>query len=82
MLSCREATRLMSDSLDQELPWSKRARLKIHLALCKHCRRFEEQSRLITVMSNRYFGLVEGTCPEERLSAEARARIQQALNDE
>lgn len=81
MINCREATRMMSDSLDRPLSWSMLVRLKFHLALCKHCRRFEQQSRWIKIMSDRFFDIVEGTCPEEQLSPEARARILKALND-
>jgi hypothetical protein len=37
-LSCKEATRLMSQSQDRELSLGERAALKLHLAVCRGCR--------------------------------------------
>ena len=42
-LSCKEATRLMSQSQDRELSLGERAALKIHLAMCRGCRAVSEQ---------------------------------------
>ena len=46
-LSCREASRLISESLDRELTLRERWSLRIHTFLCTLCRRFEQQSALI-----------------------------------
>ena len=82
MLSCREATRMISESVDHPLTWNRRVRLRIHLLLCTYCARFEAQSHWLKAYSNRYFGGAEGACQGECLSAEARARIEQALSEE
>lgn len=42
-LSCKEATRLMSQSQDRDLSLGERAALKLHLALCRGCRAVSEQ---------------------------------------
>lgn len=42
-LSCKEATRLMSQSQDRALSLGERAALKLHLALCRGCRAVSEQ---------------------------------------
>ena len=46
-LSCKEATRLMSQSQDRELSLGERAALKIHLAMCRGCRAVSEQLRFL-----------------------------------
>lgn len=43
MLSCRDATRLMSEAQDRKLGLAERLQLDMHLAMCKGCRNFNEQ---------------------------------------
>jgi hypothetical protein len=43
MLSCREATRLLSEAQDRNLVLPEKLQLEIHLALCKGCRNFRKQ---------------------------------------
>lgn len=47
MLNCKQASELVSKSLDQPLPWSQRLSLKFHLLMCKYCTRFLKQMRAI-----------------------------------
>jgi Putative zinc-finger len=42
-ISCREASRLMSQAQDRELSLGERASLQVHLALCRGCRAFNAQ---------------------------------------
>lgn len=43
MLTCRAATRLMSDGQDRPLTARERLQLLAHLAVCRGCRRYREQ---------------------------------------
>lgn len=43
MLSCREATRLVSQGLDRELALGERIALRVHLAICAGCRNVDRQ---------------------------------------
>ena len=43
MLSCKDATRLMSEAQDRNLGLAERVQLEMHLAICKGCRSFSEQ---------------------------------------
>ena len=43
MLSCREATRLVSQGLDRELALGERIALRVHLAICTGCRNVDRQ---------------------------------------
>lgn len=46
MLSCSEVTRHASDYLDRDLPRLVRWRIRLHLLMCEHCRRFLRQLEL------------------------------------
>ena len=43
MPSCEEATRIASRLLDEPVPLGQRVRLRLHLAICKWCRRYVRQ---------------------------------------
>jgi hypothetical protein len=43
MLSCKQASQLISQSLDRSLTLRERIALKLHLIICKYCKRFSQQ---------------------------------------
>jgi len=47
VISCKEASRLLSQAQDRRLGWLERLKLRAHLALCDFCTRFEEQLRFM-----------------------------------
>lgn len=47
MLKCKQATELMSQSLDRDLTLNERIRLKLHLFICSGCVNCNKQMRLI-----------------------------------
>ena len=79
MLTCKEASILISERQDRKLRLYQRLALRMHLWVCGNCRRFERQMRLIRRM------LRSGREPETTsdqlpgLSAEARERIRTLL---
>lgn len=83
MISCREATRLVSLSMDKELPLASRIRLRLHVFICKGCARFERQLLLIREALRRPDGPWdrEEAAPGLTLSDEARERILQSLRN-
>lgn len=40
MLKCREVTHQASDYLDKNMPCRKVVNVRLHLMMCRHCRRF------------------------------------------
>ena len=47
MLSCKQATELMSQSQDRDLTLKERTRLKFHLLICSGCTNCNKQMKLI-----------------------------------
>lgn len=43
MLSCKDATRLMSEAQDRKLAVSEKMGLELHLMICKGCTNFGKQ---------------------------------------
>ena len=82
MLSCREATRLLSASLDSPLPRLQRLRLSLHVLACAACRRFQEQLQQLQDMSAAFSERIDAGPADARLSEEARAWMLRALEDE
>jgi predicted anti-sigma-YlaC factor YlaD len=42
-MSCKQASRLISDAMDRPLSRSEQVRLSFHLLLCRNCRHFRQQ---------------------------------------
>jgi hypothetical protein len=81
MLSCRDVTRLISESMDRSLPLRKRIGVRVHLLICKFCARYERQLLRIreTVRRLGEAGETAGGTLGEPLSEEARERIRKSL---
>ncbi len=52
-LSCREATRLESESLDRQLSSREKWALRFHIWFCRACRRFRSHLRFMQDMVTR-----------------------------
>jgi len=59
MPSCRESTRLMSEARERPLSVRERMALRMHLAVCSGCRRFNRQIDVLREASRR-FSLLDG----------------------
>jgi hypothetical protein len=82
-LSCREASRLVSESLDRQLTRRERWALRVHTILCVACRRYARQTRMIReAVTNMPDSLREKWSDStSKLSAERRAQIKHLLAD-
>ncbi len=78
MLTCKEVTRLVSESLDRKLPLGRRIMVRLHLLMCSLCSRFRKQAFFLRDAA-RHFWKVGESAPGPGLSPEARDRIKQAL---
>lgn len=80
MTSCKEASDLLSASLDTRLPVARRIGLRLHLLMCKMCSRYRQQliflRRAAAVYAARTAPLPDET---SRLPADAAQRIAQQI---
>jgi predicted anti-sigma-YlaC factor YlaD len=79
MLSCKQTSLLVSQSLDRRLRWRERMAVRMHLWICVYCRRFTQQLALIRRMMQPWQD--QATAQSEvALSQAARERIAQQLD--
>lgn len=78
--TCRQVSKLQSDVLDQHLPLPKRLGLRLHLLVCKWCRRYGKQIRFLHQAVHDHPDRVN-EASTQALSPDARERMQRALKD-
>ena len=81
MLSCKDISKLVSESLDHKLPMRKRLSLWMHLGMCGVCWGFRKTLFRIHQESREYALEIEqdSASDETKLSDESRERITRAL---
>lgn len=84
MLTCKEVTHLVSESLDRELPFPKRVGVRLHLAMCKFCRRYRRQMLFLRKACRDFQPKLEREeiPPFANLPPEVRERIQEAIESD
>ena len=78
MLSCKQASQLISQSLEQPLTMRERFGLKLHLFICKYCRRFSQQLQAISIALKLAARAIEND-DTIKLPSEAKHRLLQAI---
>jgi hypothetical protein len=53
-LTCKEASRLLSQAQDRKLTLAQRATLRLHLSACEACTRFGAQLNALRVAMRKY----------------------------
>jgi hypothetical protein len=79
MATCRETTELASRAMDQRLPFGDRMTMRMHLAICKNCARFNQQLQEMRRLFRVDTGADEGVAPG--LTPEARRRIETEMQN-
>lgn len=74
MLSCKQASQIISQSLDKPLTMRERFALKLHLIICKYCKRFSQQVQTLRVALKQMISSIENSNTIELPSA-AKNRI-------
>lgn len=79
MLTCKEASVLISEGQDRKLRMHERVGLRMHLWICANCARFDRQMRLMrrVLRSQTNPETMDAQGPD--LSAEAHERIRRAM---
>ena len=77
MLSCRQVSRLVSQSMEARLPWYQRVGVRFHLLYCVWCRRYAAQLQFLRKAAKVLdTGAADAT---PALSAEAKEKMRQRL---
>jgi hypothetical protein len=78
--TCRQVSRLQSGVLDQPFSLPKRFGLRLHLLVCKWCRRYGKQIRFLRLAVQEHADEVNEAAPRT-LSPEARERLKRTLSN-
>ena len=69
MMTCQEIAEFLADYLEHSLPFRQRMAFKLHLALCRDCRRYlatyKKTQQLVQTLKD-----TEAMCGSEKLSQE------------
>lgn len=79
MLSCKQASQLISQGLDKKLSMRERFGLKMHLMICKYCKRFSQQMQKLHVAIYSVGKQIEED-ENIKLPEEAKKRIVKSIN--
>lgn len=74
--SCKQVTEMLSENLDQPISGYRRFKLKLHLMMCRYCRRYGDQLSL----ASRTFELLIDK--QSKPSDDAREALKQQLLEE
>ncbi len=74
MLDCKQASQLISQSLDRPLTLHERFALKLHLFICEFCRQFSRHMQTLRVAIKNLTGSIENNDAIE-MSSEAKKSI-------
>jgi len=80
MITCKQATQLISDKLDQNLNLWQRLNLKIHLLLCHYCRKYARQIGFLHSASTQLDQHIESN-DQHALSPESKQKLKTAIKD-
>ena len=83
LLTCKEVTKLISDSMETTLPLGTRIGLRLHLMICKFCSRYKKQLSAIKKIAGNFLIMMDDNeiFSGTSLSPEAKKRIKSAISD-
>lgn len=82
MLSCKEVSQLVSESLDRKLSLRQRLLVRIHLMMCGLCRRFRKQMFFLREKTKLFASQIpdwDNQANDYSLSHEAKQRMKEAM---
>ncbi len=80
--SCKEVSRLVSESLETKLPLRKRIGLWMHLSMCRLCKGFARQLLVIRTAAKEHGeSKNDSSLADATLSDDARERIRRAMQN-
>lgn len=80
MPSCRDISQLISAGMDRNLPLRKRLSIRLHVSMCRFCRRYGKQLHLLHEGVGHYAD-PDANVVEKSLSPAAKEKLEKALAD-
>jgi len=79
--SCKEVTRMASESMERKLPLRQRLEVKLHLLVCSLCMRYVKQLQLMREVAHQHNAKIKDgvVSPHSALSAKIRERMKRSL---
>jgi hypothetical protein len=81
MLTCKDASHLLSEGQERPLSLRERLGLRLHLWMCVSCRRFERQLALMRQAMRALRRRAETETDAAELPVDARERIRRAMSE-
>ncbi len=82
MMTCKEASQLISEGQERPMKLMERWGLRIHLWICDNCRRFERQVRFLRQALHQLGEKLETGSQGPNLPLEAKDRIRKELRQQ
>ncbi len=80
-ITCADTSPLISEMMDHSLPFSKRWRLKLHLAMCEVCRYYQKQLEVVRTLAKKLGHEKTPIHSQVRLTEECKERMKDALKN-
>ena len=81
MLSCREVSTILATDALEQAPWTRRMSVRLHLLMCRHCRRYKAQLSAMGEAARDLWGtLRDDHVAEERIESAVLARAEELRN--
>ena len=78
-ISCDEATTICDKSQYDEASLFEKIRLSIHLAFCRHCKKYTKQNRIMSDLFGRFATPCEGS---DQMSEKDKSELETKLKEE
>ena len=75
MITCEEASKLISESMDHKPPFWERINLKFHLTMCKVCPTYMRQLHLLRRLVKAWAANATAFLSDKSLSSESKTKI-------
>ena len=75
MISCKEVARLLDTEQMKDQGLMKRLQVRMHLWMCRHCRRFERQIRQLRAAARQLLGSAQAAKPDGELEERILRRL-------
>ena len=77
-MNCKQASQVISQSLDRKLSLRERLALKFHLVICKACKQFNQQLIALRSTFNRLTATIENDT-SIRMPSETKSRLLKSI---